>query len=46
MDTYEKGWDQHFKVANDEFDVFLKGDLDLSWFLGCMFHVWDKNHCL
>lgn len=46
VDTYEEGWDQHWKVANDESEVFLKGDLDLSKFLGHMLHVWDGNHSL
>ncbi len=45
VDAYEGGWDQHWKVVNDEFEVFLKGDPNFSKFLGRMFHVWDKNHC-
>jgi hypothetical protein len=39
-------WDQHSKVVNDEFEVFLKGNLILSKFSGRIFHVWDGNHRL
>jgi hypothetical protein len=46
MDVCEEGWDQHLKVTNDEFEVFLKGNLDLSKLSGCIFHVWDRNHRL
>jgi hypothetical protein len=46
VDAYEKGWDQHLKVANDEFEVILEGDPNFSRFLGCMFHVWDRDHYL
>jgi len=46
VDAYEEGWDQHWKVVNDEFEVFLKGDPYFSKFSRRMFHVWDKNHCL
>lgn len=44
VDTCEEGWDQHWKVANDEFEVFMKGDPYLSNFLRHMFHVWDGHH--
>jgi hypothetical protein len=46
VDAYEEGWNQHWKVANDEFEVFLKGDPNLYRILGHMFHVWDKHHYL
>ncbi len=37
MDAYEKGRDQHWTVVNEEYEVFLKGDLDLSKFLKHMY---------
>ncbi len=44
MDAYEEGQHQHWKVVNDEFEVFLKGDPYFSKFSRRMFHVWDENH--
>jgi hypothetical protein len=44
VDAYEEGWDQHWKVVNDEFEVFLKGDPNFSRFSGHMLHVKDENH--
>jgi hypothetical protein len=46
VDAYEEGWNEHYNVANDEFEVFLKGDPNLSKFSRHMFHVWDGNHRL
>jgi len=42
VDAYEEGWDQHWKVVNDEFEVFLKGDPNFSKFLGRMFMCGTK----
>lgn len=46
VDFYEEGWDQHQKVAIDEFEVFMRGDPYLSMFSKCMFHVQDESHHL
>jgi hypothetical protein len=39
VNSYEEGWDRHWKEANDEFEVFLTRDSNLFRFLKHRFHV-------
>jgi predicted ABC-class ATPase len=39
VNSYEEGWDCHWKEANDEFEVFFIRDSNLFRFLKRKFHV-------
>lgn len=40
----KRGWDEHRKGIDDEFEVFFTRDSDLCEFSRCMFHVQDENY--
>ena len=42
----KREWGELWGAENDKFEYFLRADKDLMSLSGCMFFVYDGNHCL
>jgi hypothetical protein len=46
MANFAESWSLHWKQKNEEFEAFLKANVNLSSLFGKLLYVWDGNHRL